>query len=64
MALFDDDPPPSRRAPHVVGADLSDFSVEELTDTIALLQAEITRLETEVSSKRSVLSKANKLFKE
>lgn len=64
MALFEDDPSPSLRAPHIVGADLSDFSVEELIDTIALLQAEIVRIETDVASKRAVISQANTLFKE
>ncbi|AXS41826.1 DUF1192 domain-containing protein [Breoghania sp. L-A4] len=64
MALFEDELSPSRRTPHVVGADLSSLSVEELNDTIALLRAEITRVEKEIASKLTVLSAANTLFKD
>lgn len=46
MSLFDDDRPQKPLA-HEIGSDLSLLSVDELSNRIELLQAEIIRLEEE-----------------
>ncbi|KJX86537.1 hypothetical protein SY94_3734 [Agrobacterium tumefaciens] len=46
MSLFDDDRPQKPRG-HEIGSDLSLLSVDELSDRIELLRAEIARLEDE-----------------
>lgn len=62
MALFDDEP---RKKPkqHEIGQDLSLLSVGELDERIALLKAEIERLETELQAKGATKSAAESLFR-
>ena len=62
MALFDDDP---RKKPkqHDIGQDLSLLSVGELDERIALLKAEIERLEAELQAKGATKSAAESLFR-
>ena len=62
MALFDDEP---RKKPkqHEIGQDLSLLSVGELDERIALLKAEIERLEAELQAKGTTKSAAESLFR-
>lgn len=62
MALFDDEPL-KKRKPHEIGQDLSLLSVGELNDRIALLRAEIERLEAELKSKGATKNAAEALFR-
>lgn len=62
MALFDDEPA-KRQKGHEIGQDLSLLSVGELNERIALLRAEIARLETEVQSKGTTKTAAEALFR-
>ncbi|PZM07658.1 DUF1192 domain-containing protein [Rhizobium tubonense] len=62
MSIFDDDRPKKPLA-HEIGSDLSMLSVDELKARIALLQAEIERLETECASKASGRKAAENLFR-
>ena len=62
MAMEDDDRP-RRKISHDIGQDLSLLSVEELTERIALLKAEITRLEEAASKKRASRDAADNFFK-
>ncbi len=50
MSIFDDDRPKKPSA-HEIGSDLSLLSVDELKARIALMQAEIARLEAEIATK-------------
>ena len=52
MAIFDDEPKKPARA-HEIGQDLSLLSVGELEARIAILAAEIGRLEVELNAKDS-----------
>jgi uncharacterized small protein (DUF1192 family) len=62
MSLFDDDRPKKPTA-HEIGSDLSLLSVDELKSRVALLQAEIARLESEISAKDSGRQAAENLFR-
>jgi uncharacterized small protein (DUF1192 family) len=62
MSLFDDDRPKKPTA-HEIGSDLSLLSVDELKTRIALLQSEITRLESEMATKASGRQAAENLFR-
>ncbi|MET4114728.1 uncharacterized small protein (DUF1192 family) [Bradyrhizobium sp. JR1.5] len=62
MAMEDDDRP-RKKISHDIGQDLSLLSVEELTERIALLKAEITRLEEATTKKRASRDAANSVFK-
>ncbi|MGN6548853.1 MAG: DUF1192 domain-containing protein [Pararhizobium sp.] len=62
MSLFDDERP-RRKQEHEIGSDLSLLSVDELDARIALLKAEIERLEAERTSKGASRSAADKLFR-
>ena len=62
MAIEDDDKP-KRKISHEIGQDLSLLSVEELTERIALLNAEIERLQAAVAKKRASRDAANSVFK-
>ncbi|MCO5064669.1 MAG: DUF1192 domain-containing protein [Rhizobiaceae bacterium] len=62
MALFDDEPQQVVRT-HQIGQDLAQLSVGELRDRIAQLQAEIDRLETELTAKGATKAAAEALFK-
>jgi uncharacterized small protein (DUF1192 family) len=62
MAMEDDDRP-RKKITHEIGQDLSLLSVEELTERIALLTAEIARLEAAATKKRASKDTANAFFK-
>lgn len=62
MAIFDDEPR-KKPAPHEIGQDLSLLSVGELTERIAILRAEISRLEAELATKDTTKSAAEALFR-
>ena len=60
--LFEDMPKPKPRQ-HVVGEELGTFSVDELDERIAQLQAEIARLEQARSAKLASRQAADGFFK-
>ena len=62
MAIEDDDKP-RRKISHDIGQDLSLLSVEELNERIALLAAEIERLQLAAAKKRASKDAANSIFK-
>ena len=63
MAGEDDDEERAKiRRQMVIGEDLSDLSVDELGERVALLKQEITRIETAMGAKQSHLSAAEALF--
>ena len=63
MALADDDAAPKKKLGHDVGQDLALLSVEELEERVALLKAEIVRLEEAAARKRASLAAAATFFK-
>ena len=62
MAIEDDDRP-RKKITHEIGQDLSLLSVEELTERIALLNAEIERLQQAAAKKRASKDAANSIFR-
>jgi uncharacterized small protein (DUF1192 family) len=62
MALFDDEPLKKPKA-HEIGQDLSLLSVGDLRERIALLRAEIERLESELQAKDMTKNTAEALFR-
>jgi uncharacterized small protein (DUF1192 family) len=62
MALFDDEPV-KKPAVHIVGEDLSRLSLDELEERIALLEAEIKRIEEAAAAKRASRSSADAFFR-
>ena len=62
MASEDDDRP-RKKITHEIGQDLSLLSVEELNERIALLTAEIARLQEATTKKRASKDAANSFFK-
>jgi uncharacterized small protein (DUF1192 family) len=62
MAIEDDDKP-RKKISHEIGQDLSLLSVEELSERIALLSAEIERLQAAMTRKRASKDAANSIFK-
>ena len=54
---------PRKKTTHEIGQDLSLLSVEELSERIAALKAEIARLEASMASKRASRSSADQFFK-
>jgi len=62
MATEDDDKP-RKKISHEIGQDLSLLSVEELAERIALMNAEIERLQAAMAKKRASKDAANNFFK-
>ena len=62
MAI-DDDERPKKKISHEIGQDLTLLSVEELAERIALLNAEIQRLQTSMQLKRATRDAADRFFK-
>ncbi len=60
--MFDDDEVKKPRE-HEIGMLLDAMSVEELTDHIAMLEAEIARLRVAIDDKRKSKSAADAVFK-
>ncbi|SCX25509.1 DUF1192 domain-containing protein [Agrobacterium rosae] len=63
MSGFDEELPTRPATTHVVGGDISLLSVDELTARIAVLHAEIERLETELEKKSVGRKAAESLFR-
>jgi Uncharacterized small protein containing a coiled-coil domain len=61
--MFDDDRPTKKTTTHEIGSDLSLLSADELAARIALLQAEIERLDEERKRKQAGRLAAENLFK-
>ena len=62
VGLFDDEAPrPATQ--HVLGQDLSTLSLHELSERIALLRAEIERLETARTAKEASRAQADAVFR-
>jgi uncharacterized small protein (DUF1192 family) len=59
----EDDRPKKKKSTHEIGQDLALLSVGELTERINLLNAEIRRLEADISRKRASQSAADAIFK-
>jgi len=62
MAIEDDDKP-RRKISHEIGQELSLLSIEELQERVALLSAEIERLQAAVAKKRASKDAANSVFR-
>lgn len=62
MAIFDDEPV-KKKIVHEIGQDLSLLSIGELEERIALLKAEIVRLEEDKARKGVSRSAAEAFFK-
>jgi uncharacterized small protein (DUF1192 family) len=60
---IEDDDRPKKKISHEIGQDLALLSVEELTERIALLKSEITRLEEAMARKRASKDAAKAFFK-
>ena len=67
MAQEDDEifgaPPRKKAATHEIGQSLDDLSAQEIAERIAILQAEIARLEEARRAKQASLSAAGAFFK-
>ena len=63
MPAFDDEDAPKKKLVHEIGQDLTLLSAAELADRIALLKAEIARLEADIAKKQAVKSAADMFFK-
>ena len=60
---IEDDDRPRKKISHEIGQDLSLLSVEELAERIALLTAEIERLQQAATKKRASKDAASSFFK-
>jgi len=60
---MEEDDRPRKKITHEIGQDLSLLSVEELTERIALLTAEIGRLQEAATKKRALKNAADRFFK-
>jgi uncharacterized small protein (DUF1192 family) len=60
---IEEDDRPRKKISHEIGQELSLLSVEELAERIALLKAEIERLEAASTKKRASKDAANSFFK-
>ena len=60
---MEEDDRPRKKVTHEIGQDLSMLSVEELTERIALLTAEIGRLQEAATKKRTSKDAADRFFK-
>ncbi|MBR0558204.1 DUF1192 domain-containing protein [Ciceribacter sp. L1K23] len=61
--MIADDDRPARKTTHEIGCDLSLLAADELRSRIALLKAEIERLEAECIRKQAGRLAAENLFK-
>ena len=60
---MEEDDRPRKKISHEIGQDVSLLSVEELTERVALLTAEIERLQQAAAKKRASKDAANSFFK-
>jgi uncharacterized small protein (DUF1192 family) len=63
MPAIDDDDRPKKKIQHEIGQDLSLLSVDELSERVAFLRAEIARLESTLSAKQASRHTADQFFK-
>lgn len=62
--MFEDEEAKGRKpAGHEIGSDLAAVSIDELRERIGLLQAEIARLESEITRKEASRDAAASFFK-
>jgi uncharacterized small protein (DUF1192 family) len=61
--MFDDDQSKKKLAPHEVGMPLDTMSVDELTERIGILEAEIVRLKDAIAARQKTRSAAESIFK-
>jgi uncharacterized small protein (DUF1192 family) len=61
--IWDEELPQKKRREPALGADLSPFSVEELTDYLATLAAERERVEAALRQKQASQQAAHSVFK-
>lgn len=62
MSLFPEDDAPKRKTRHEIGQDLTDLSLTEIDDRVALLRSEIERLEQMRESKSKSRNAADAFF--
>jgi len=60
---MDDDTLPKKKPTHELGQDLALLSVAELAERVALLKAEIARLEAALANKSASRQAADQFFK-
>ncbi len=63
MPRYDEEGRKIEAPAHAVGADLSDLSVEELQERIAMLRQEISRVEAAIEGKNGSIAVAESFFK-
>ena len=63
MPLFEEELPKKKKAGHELGEELAALSVDELADRVALLKAEIVRLEEAIAAKKASADVAASFFK-
>jgi uncharacterized small protein (DUF1192 family) len=63
MPAMDEDDRPKKKVVHEIGQDLALLSIKELEERIALLEAEIGRLQASIASKQGSRSVADQFFK-
>jgi uncharacterized small protein (DUF1192 family) len=61
--MFDDEDKPRKKIAHTLGEDLAKLSLDELAVRVALLRAEIERIEAAAAAKRSSAEVAASFFK-
>lgn len=61
--MVEDENAPRRQLAHTIGEKLDDLSVRDFDERIALLRAEIERLETAKRHKQSALDAAGSVFR-
>lgn len=61
--MFDDLDAPAKKKDQILGQPLDDFSVAELKDYIADLEAEITRAKSDIKRKEQSATAADSVFK-
>jgi uncharacterized small protein (DUF1192 family) len=61
--MFDDEDKPRKKVAHTLGEDLAKLSLDELAARVALLRAEIERIEAAAAAKRSSAEVAASFFK-
>jgi uncharacterized small protein (DUF1192 family) len=60
---MDEDDRPKKKTAHEVGMPLDTLSIDELSERIALLEAEIERLKKSIEAKSASRSAADAVFK-
>jgi uncharacterized small protein (DUF1192 family) len=61
--MFEEEAPKKKKPVHVVGEDLATLSLAELDERIAILKAEIARIEESIAGKKASQSAADAFFK-